>query len=193
MNYQETLEYLSNFSKAKKIEYINKQIRKANRQMERIEKADIYSQGYERALADIGKGNRFKTLRKNSSDFNIEKTLADVTSFTNSDSYYIKDIKENMKNIRKELSEDYKIFQFRKQEDFNRFYKLLHIKEFGRAQKVGILDSGTEMDEIKESLLKGASVQQITDALQEFATSELTVDEFQNLVDKNKGGLSKSV
>lgn len=193
MNYQETLDYLSNFSKAKKIEYINKQIRKANKQLERIEKADIYSQGYERALADIGKGNRFKTLRKNASDFNIEKALADVTSFTNSDSYYIKDIKENMKKIRQELSDDYDIFQFRKQEDFNRFYKLLHTKEFGRAQKVGILDSGTEMDEIKESLLKGASVQQITDALQEFATSELTVDEFQNLVNKNKGGLSKGV
>ena len=56
MNYQETLDYLSNFSKEKKIEYINKEIRKANKQIERIEKADIYSQGYERALADIGKG-----------------------------------------------------------------------------------------------------------------------------------------
>ena len=30
-------------------------------------------------------------------------------------------------------------------------------------------------------------------ALQEFATSELTVDEFQNLVEKNKGNLSKNV
>ena len=192
MNYQETLDYLSNFSKAKKIEYINKEIRKANRQMERIEKADIYSQGYERALADIGKGNRFKTLRKNASDFNIEKSLADVTSFTNSDSYYIKDIKQNMKEIRKALS-DNDIFVFRKQEDFNHFYKVLHSNEFSRAQKRGILDSGTEMDEIKESLLKGASVQQLKDALQEFATKELTVDEFQNLVEKNKGDVSKDV
>ena len=192
MNYQETLDYLSNFSKAKKIEYINKQIKKANRQMERIEKADIYSQGYERALADIGKGNRFKTLRKNASDFNIEKALADVTSFTNSDSYYIKDIKQNMKEIRKALS-DNDIFVFRKQEDFNHFYKVLHSNEFSRAQKRGLLDSGTEMDEIKESLLKGASVQQLKDALQEFATKELTVDEFQNLVEKHKGELSKDV
>ena len=193
MNYQETLDYLSNFSKAKKIEYINKQIRKANKQMERIEKADIYSQGYERALADIGKGNRFKTLRKNASNFNIEKALADVTSFTNSDSYYIKDIKQNMKEIRKALSEDSDIFVFRKQEDFNHFYKVLHSKEFSRAQKRGVLDSGTEMDEIKESLLKGASVDQLKNALQEFATKELTVDEFQNLVEKNKGELSKDV
>ena len=192
MNYQETLDYLSNFSKEKKIEYINKEIRKANKQMERIEKADIYSQGYERALADIGKGNRFKTLRKNASNFNIEKALADVTSFTNSDSYYIKDIKQNMKEIRKALS-DNDIFVFRKQEDFNHFYKVLHSNEFSRAQKRGILDSGTEMDEIKESLLKGASVDQLKNALQEFATKELTVDEFQNLVEKHKGELSKDV
>ena len=193
MNYQETLDYLSNFSKAKKIEYINKQIRKANKQMERIEKADIYSQGYERALADIGKGNRFKTLRKNASDFNIEKALADVTSFTNSDSYYIKDIKENMKTIRENLQEKSEIFDFKSQKDFNKFYKILHSNEFSRAQKLGILDSATEMDEIKESLLKGASIEQIQNALQEFATSELTVDEFQNLVEKNKGNLSKNV
>ena len=193
MNYQETLDYLSNFSKAKKIEYINKQIRKANRQMERIEKADVYSQGYERALADIGKGNRFKKLRKNASNFNIEKALADVTSFTNSDSYYIKDIRANMKVIRENLADKSDVFEFKNQKDFNKFYKILHSNEFSRAQKLGILDSGTEMDEIKESLLKGASIEQIQNALQEFATSELTVDEFQNLVEKNKGTLSKNV
>ena len=193
MNYQETLDYLSNFSKEKKIEYINKEIRKANKQMERIEKADIYSQGYERALADIGKGNRFKTLRKNASNFNIEKALADVTSFTNSDSYYIKDIRANMKTIRENLADKSDVFQFKNQKDFNKFYKILHSNEFSRAQKLGILDSGTEMDEVKESLLKGASVEQIQNALQEFATSELTVDEFQNLVEKNKGTLSKNV
>ena len=193
MNYQETLDYLSNFSKAKKIEYINKQIRKANKQMERIEKADIYSQGYERALADIGKGNRFKTLRKNASNFNIEKTLADVTSFTNSDSYYIKDIRQNMKTIRKNLANKSDVFEFKNQKDFNKFYKILHSNEFSRAQKLGILDSGAEMDEIKESLLKGASVDQLKNALQEFATKELTVDEFQNLVEKHKGELSKDV
>ena len=193
MNYQETLDYLSNFSKAKKIEYINKQIKKANKQMERIEKADIYSQGYERALADIGKGNRFKTLRKNASNFNIEKALADVTSFTNSDSYYIKDIRQNMKTIRENLADKSDVFQFKNQKDVNKFYKILHSNEFSRAQKLGILDSSTEMDEIKESLLKGASIEQIQNALQEFATSELTVDEFQNLVEKNKGTLSKNV
>ena len=193
MNYQETLDYLSNFSKEKKIEYINKEIRKANKQMERIEKSDIYSQGYERALSDIGKGNRFKTLRKNASDFNIEKTLADITSFTNSDSYYIKDIKQNMKTIRENLVNKSDVFKFKNQNDFNKFYKILHSNEFSRAQKLGILDSSTEMDEIKESLLKGASIEQIQNALQEFAISELTVDEFQNLVEKNKGNLSKNV
>ena len=193
MNYQETLDYLSNFSKAKKIEYINKQIRKANRQMERIEKANIYSQGYERALADIGQGNRFKPLRKNATDFNIEKALADVTSFTNSDSYYIKDIRQNMKRIRENLANKSDVFEFKNQIDFNKFYKILHSNEFSRAQKLGILDSSIEMDEIKESLLKGASIEQIQNALQEFATSELTVDEFQNLVEKNKGSLSKNV
>ena len=77
--------------------------------------------------------------------------------------------------------------------DFNKFYKILHSNEFSRAQKLGILDSATEMDEIKESLLKGASIEQIQNALQEFATSELTVDEFQNLVEKHKGELSKDV
>ena len=193
MNYQETLDYLSNFSKAKKIEYINKEIRKANKQMERIEKADIYSQGYERALADIGKGNRFKTLRKNASNFNIEKALDDVTSFTNSDSYYIKDIRENMKTIRENFSNKSDVFEFKNQKDFNKFYKILHSNEFSRAQKLGILDSSTEMDELKESLLKGVSVDQLKNALQEFATSELTVDEVQNLVEKNKGTLSKNV
>ena len=49
------------------------------------------------------------------------------------------------------------------------------------------------MDEIKESLLKGASIEQIQNALQELTTSELKVDEFQNLVEKNKGTLSKNV
>ena len=161
--------------------------------MERIEQDDICSQGYERALADIGKGNRFKTLRKNASNFNIEKALADVTSFTNSDSYYIKDIRQNMKTIRENLADKSDVFQFKNQKDFNKFYKILHSNEFSRAQKLGILDSSTEMDEIKESLLKGASVQQLKDALQEFATKELTVDEFQNLVEKNKGTLSKNV
>ena len=40
MNYQETLEYLSNFSKAKKIEYINKQITNATK------RDKIYKNGY---------------------------------------------------------------------------------------------------------------------------------------------------
>ena len=42
------------------------------------------------------------------------------------------------------------------------------------------------MDEIKESLLKGASVDEILRALQDFATSELTIDEFQGLVDEQR-------
>ena len=42
------------------------------------------------------------------------------------------------------------------------------------------------MDEIKESLLKGATVDEILGALQDFATSELTIDEFQRLVDEQR-------
>ena len=42
------------------------------------------------------------------------------------------------------------------------------------------------MDEIKESLLKGASVDEILGALQDFAISELTIDEFQRLVDEER-------
>lgn len=193
MNYQETIDYLSNFSKAKKIEYINKQIKQVNAQMLKIEQADIYSQGYERALSDIGGGRkRFRNLRKNASDYNINRTLSNIVSFKNSDSYYIKDIRKNMKDIRKNLAE-YDIFTFKSQKDFNNFYKILHSNEFGRAQRLGILDSGTEMDEVKEALLNGASVEEITSALHTFARSEISVDEFQNLVDKNKKRMIKSV
>lgn len=193
MNYQETIDYLSNFSKAKKIEYINKQIKQVNRQMLRIEHAGIYSQGYERALSDIGGGRkRFRTLRKNASDYNINRTLANIVSFKNSDSYYIKDIKQNMKDIRKNLI-DYDIFSFKSQKNFNNFYKILHSNEFGRAQRLGILDSGTEMNEVKEALLNGASVEEITNALHTFARSELTVDEFQSLVEKNRKRMIKNV
>ena len=186
MNYQDTIDFLSNFSKKKQIEWLNKQIKKANRQLERIENSGLYSQGYDRAMSDIGNGTRFRRVRKNASQFNIERQLVDVLNFMNSDSYYLKDIRANMKSIRAELSEKGEIFNFKNQQEFNNFYKILHSNEFGRAQKEGILDSSIEMDEIKESLLKGATVDEILGALQDFATSELTVDEFQRLVDDQR-------
>ena len=186
MNYQDTLYYLSNFSKKKQIEWLNKQIAKANRQLERIENSGLYSQGYDRAMSDIGNGTRFRRVRKNASQFNIERQLVDVLNFINSDSYYLKDIRANMKSIREELSEKGEIFKFKTQQEFNNFYKILHSNEFGRAQKEGILDSSIEMDEIKESLLNGATVDDILGALQDFATSELTIDEFQRLVDEQR-------
>ena len=181
-----TLAYLINFSKKKQVEWLNKQTEKANRQLERIENSGLYSQGYDRAMSDIGNGNRFRRVRKNASQFNIERQLVDVLNFMNSDSYYLKDIRANMKSIREELSEKGEIFNFKSQQEFNNFYKILHSNEFGRAQKEGILDSSIEMDEIKESLLKGATVDEILGALQDFATSELTVDEFQRLVDEQR-------
>ena len=127
-----------------------------------------------------------RRVRKNASQFNIERQLVDVFNFMNSDSYYLKDIRANMKSIREELSEKGEIFNFKTQQEFNNFYKILHSNEFGRAQKGGILDSSIEMDEIKESLLKGATVDEILGALQDFATSELTIDEFQRLVDEQR-------
>ena len=78
MNYQDTIDYLSNFSKKKQIEWLNKQISKANRQLERIENSGLYSQGYDRAMSDIGNGNRFRRVRKNASQFNIERQLEEL-------------------------------------------------------------------------------------------------------------------
>ena len=186
MNYQDTIDYLSNFSKKKQIEWLNKQIEKANRQLERIENSGLYSQGYDRAMSDIGNRNRFRRVRKNASQFNIERQLVDVLNFMNSDSYYLKDIRANMKSIREELTEKGEKYNLEKQQEYKNFDKILHSNEFGRAQKEGILDSSIEMDEIKESLLKGATVDKIIVALQDFATSELTVDEFQRLVDAQR-------
>ena len=192
MNYQETINYLSNFSKQEKIDYINRQIASVNKQLYRIEKADIYSQGYERALGDIGGGRkRFRKIKKNASEFTINRTLSNIVGFKNSDSYYIKNIRKNMKEIRENLSQD--IFNFKNQAQFNQFYKILHSKEFSRAQKLGVLDSSTEMDEIKESLLNGASPSEILKALNEFARNELSVDEFQSLVEKNRKRMVKNV
>lgn len=188
-NIQEVLDFISNLPKKKQIEYLNKQVAQVNRQMSRIEKSGLYSASYERAQVYLGqRKKRFQKIdpEKRVTNKRLYNTLKEVINFKKSPSYYLKDIRQMQKETRQRFEE--MGHTFKNANDFNNFYKVIHSKEYSRNKdNRGRFDSGLAFDEIEEAMLSGATAEDIKKALDEMSRKELTLDEFQSLVNQKRG------
>lgn len=186
-NAQEEFQIFNDFEKDDIAEYLNKKIRQANRQLTRLENADVYSSAYQRAQADIGKSaDRFMFVDSETNIEQMKSTYARVLDFLRSPSATVTGAREQEKIARNFFKEEHNL-KFRNKEQFDEFYKALHSAEYGRAQLTGRLDSGTLNDEIHEAIQNGVCAQDIISTMQRYATNELTIDEFQELVNEERG------
>ena len=171
----EEIDYIRQFDVESARDYVNKQIKNANRQLFRLEKEGLYSQAYERAIADIGReSNRWKTISKGTSLDGILNTYAEILDFRKSPSSSLSVARRYTEHLADKLEE---LGIDVNSENMKMLTQIWSSKEYGRATIDGRLDSNIAMDEIAEAISYGASLDEIKNALQSYATHEITADE----------------
>lgn len=171
----EEIDYIRQFDVESAREYVNKKIKNANRQLLRLEKEGLYSQAYERAIADIGReSNRWKTISKGTSLDGILNTYAEILDFRKSPSFSLNVARKYTEHLADKLEE---LELDVNSENMKTLTQIWNSKEYGRATIDGRLDSNIAMDEIAEAISYGASLDEIKNALTSYAMHEITADE----------------
>lgn len=171
----EEIDYIRQFDAESAREYVNKQIKNANRQLLRLEQEGLYSQAYERAIADIGRdSNRWRTIPKGTSLEGILNTYAEILDFRKSPSASLSVARKYTEHIADKLEE---LELDVNAENMKMLTQIWNSKEYGRATIDGRLDSDIAMNEIAEAINYGASLDEIKNALQSYSTHEITADE----------------
>ena len=171
----EEIDYIRQFDAESAREYVNKQIKNANRQLLRLEQEGLYSQAYERAIADIGiDSNRWRTIPKGTSLEGALNTYAEILDFRKSPSSSLSVARKYTEHIADKLEE---LELDVNAENMKMLTQIWNSKEYGRATIDGRLDSDIAMNEIAEAINYGASLDDIKNALQSYSTHEITADE----------------
>ena len=171
----EEIDYIRQFDAESAREYVNKQIKNANRQLLRLEQEGLYSQAYERAIADIGiDSNRWRTIPKGTSLEGVLNTYAEILDFRKSPSSSLSVARKYTEHIADKLEE---LELDVNAENMKMLTQIWNSKEYGRATIDGRLDSDIAMNEIAEAINYGASLDDIKNALQSYSTHEITADE----------------